>query len=102
MTSAPSMVRRRSLLGVLGGFSRFWGAARRSVLVGAHDGEDARGDGGIGGIGGAPEAADAALVDRAEVVLAMGVVVFGEGVEGADLREQRLALLGRAWLRRPR
>jgi len=24
----------------------------------------------------------------------MGIVVFGEGVEGADLREQRLALLG--------
>src|SRR5271157_2557581 len=64
----------------------------------------ARRDSGISGVrraefGGAvvvfdlPEAADAALVDRAEVVLPMGIVVVGEGVEGADLREQRLAPL---------
>ena len=42
-----------------------------------------------------PEAADAALVDRAEVVLAMGIVVVGEGVEGANLCEQRATLLDR-------
>ena len=42
-----------------------------------------------------PKAADAALVDRAEVVLAVGIVVVGEGVEGADLREQRATLIDR-------
>ena len=84
-----------------------------SVFVGAHDRQDARGDGGISGIGRAelggavvvidlPEVADAALVDRAEVVLAVGIVVVGEGVEGADLREQRATLLEPAWLRRRR
>ena len=49
-----------------------------------------------------PEAADAALVDRAEVVLAVGIVVVGEDVEGADLREQRATLIEPAWLRRRR
>src|SRR4029077_20874767 len=42
-----------------------------------------------------PEAADAALVDRAEVVLAVGIVVVGEGVEGANLLQQRATLLDR-------
>jgi hypothetical protein len=32
-----------------------------------------------------PKAADAALIDGAEVVFAMGIVVLGEGVESADL-----------------
>ena len=75
-----------------------------SVFVGAHDGQDAGGDGGISGVGRAelggpviaidfPVVADAAFVDRAEVVLAMGIVVFGEGIEGAHLREQRATLL---------
>jgi hypothetical protein len=70
--------------------------ARRSVLSGQHHSEDARGDGGISGIGRAelgravvaidfPEAADAALVDRSEVVLIVGIVVAGEDVEGANL-----------------
>ena len=42
-----------------------------------------------------PEAADAGFVDRAEVMLAMGIVVVGEGVEGANLREQRATLIDR-------
>ena len=42
-----------------------------------------------------PEAADAAFVDRAEVVLAMRIVVVGEGVGGADLRQQRATLIDR-------
>ena len=42
-----------------------------------------------------PEAADAALVDRAEVVFAVGIVVVGEGVEGANFRQQRATLLDR-------
>src|SRR5271166_3348536 len=77
-----------------------------SVLVGAHDRQDARGDGGISGnwraeFGRAveiidfPEVPDAALVDRAEVVFAVWIVVVGEGVEGANLREQRASLLHR-------
>ena len=75
--------------------------SRVSVFVGAHDRQDAGGDGGISGVrraefGGAvvaidfPEVADAALVDRAEVVFAVGIVVVGEGVEGANLLEQRV------------
>ena len=83
-----------------------WRCRPGSVLVGAHDRQDARRDGGISGIGRAelggavvvldfPEAADAALVDRAEVVLAVGIVVVGEGVEGANLRQQRATLLER-------
>ena len=69
------------------------GIAGGSVFVGAHDRQDARGDGGIGGVGRAElggavvvvkfkKVPDAALVHRAEVVLAMGIVVVGEGVEG--------------------
>ncbi len=49
-----------------------------------------------------PEAADAAFVDRAEVVFAVGIVVVGEGVEGANLRQQRATLIEPAWLRRRR
>ena len=82
-------------------------------IVSAHDRQDARRDGGISGIGRAelgravvvldlPEAADAALVDRAEVVFAMRIVVVGEDVEGADLRQQRATLIDAAWLRRRR
>ena len=85
--------------------------AGRSVFVGAHDRQHARGDGGIGGIGRAdlgravvvvqlPEAANAALVDRAEVVLAVGIVVVGEGVEGANLLEGASDADRPAWLRR--
>ena len=88
-------------------------SAGRSVFVGAHDGQDARGDGGIGGIGRAdfgravvvvdlPEAADAALVHRAEVVFAVGIVVVGEGVEGADLLRAASDADRAAGLRRPR
>ena len=40
-----------------------------------------------------PEAADAGFVHRAEVMLAVGIVVVGEGVEGANLREQRATLI---------
>ena len=68
-------------------------------------GQDARRDGGVGGIGrqhlhlavvvvDLPEAADAAVLDDAEVVFAVGVVVLAEGVEGAHLREDRAALVG--------
>ena len=81
----------------LGRFSARGELAGRSVFVSAHDRQDARRDGGISGVGRAelggavvaidfPKVADAALVDRAEVVLAVRIVVFGEGVEGADLR----------------
>jgi hypothetical protein len=74
--------------------------SRVSVFVGAHDRQDARRDGGIGGVrraefGGAviaidfPEVADAGFVHRAEVVFAVGIVVVGEGVEGANLLQER-------------
>ena len=44
-----------------------------------------------------PEAADVAVVDDAEVMLAVGIVVFAEGVELAHLGEKRAsALAGRA------
>ena len=70
-----------------------------SVLVGAHACQHARGDGGVRGIGGAefgravvavdlPEAADAALVDRAEVVFAVRIVVGGKDIERAYLVEE--------------
>jgi hypothetical protein len=70
--------------------------AGRSIFLGQHDGHNPRRDAGIGWVGRAhlglavvvvdlPEAADAAFVDGAEVVLAMRIVVLGEGVEGADL-----------------
>jgi hypothetical protein len=72
----------------------------RSVFVGEHDRQDARRHRGIGRIGGAhlcravvvvdlPKAADAAVVDQAEVMFALWVVVLGEGVEGADLFRRR-------------
>src|SRR5208283_595700 len=42
-----------------------------------------------------PEAADAGFVHRAEVVLAVRIVIVAEGLEGADLRQQRAALIAR-------
>jgi hypothetical protein len=40
-----------------------------------------------------PKAADAAIVDRAKVVFAVRVVVVGEGVERANLLEERATLI---------
>jgi hypothetical protein len=45
-----------------------------------------------------PEAADAAFVDRTEVVFAVGIVVVGENVEGAHLLEERATLIDRQGL----
>jgi hypothetical protein len=42
-----------------------------------------------------PEAARATFLDSAEVVFAMGIIVFGEGVERADLLQKGPALIGR-------
>jgi hypothetical protein len=69
--------------------------SRGSIFFGQHDREDAGRDCGVGRIRGSclhravvvvdlPEAADAAFIDSAEVVFAMGIVVRGEGVEGAN------------------
>ena len=71
-------------------------SAGRSVFVREHDRQDAGRHGGIGGIGRAklglavvvidlPKAAFAGFVDRAEVMLAVRVVVLAEGVEASDL-----------------
>src|SRR5271167_3378504 len=100
---APPMARRRVCCSVGSPPARGM-VAGRSVFVGAHDRQDAGGDGGISGVrraefGGAviqidfPEVADAGLVDRAEVVFAVGIVVFGEVVEGANLLEERATLI---------
>src|SRR5271166_814202 len=73
------------------------------VLVGQHDREDAGRNLGIRRIGrhqlhftvvvvDLPEATDVAVLDHAEVVLAVWVVVFGEGVERPHFREDRFPL----------
>ena len=94
-------------LSVLGGLLPLAGSSLGgSVFVGAHDRQDARRDGGISGIGRAelggavvavdfPKVADAALVDRAEVVFAVGIVVVSEDVEGAHLLQERATLIDR-------
>ncbi len=42
-----------------------------------------------------PQVADAGFVDRAEIVLAVRMVVFVESLEAADLRQQRATLIER-------
>src|SRR5579872_813806 len=70
-----------------------------SILAGEHDGEHPHGLGGVGGVLGMegqteivvvdlPEHLLAVIVHRSEVVLAMGVVLFGEPPESPDFEQQ--------------
>lgn len=79
-------------------------AAKPLILVGTHDGEHAVGDGRIGGVVRCeligeivivdfPEVSHAALLDRAEVVFAVRVVVGRETIEGLHLAEHGVLLL---------
>ena len=78
----------------------------RSVLVRQHHRQNACRDRRVGGIRGhqlhfsvviidLPEAADNALLDEAEVVLAVRVVVLVEPVERPDLREDQATPISR-------
>jgi hypothetical protein len=72
------------------------------VFVGEHHGEDARRHGRICGIGGErlhlaivivdlPKISDAANLDDAKVVFAMGIIVLVEGYELSNLPKKRSA-----------
>src|SRR5579872_6058025 len=70
-----------------------------SILAGEHDGEHPHGLGGVGGVLGMeaqagivivylPEDLLAVIVQGSKVVLAVGIILFGEPPEGPDFEQQ--------------